>query len=50
MSIIQIAAKFPVLEISLSTFLANIPIIAHFKNVIFVKVGKLDFREEQAKK
>ena len=32
------------------TFLANSPIIAHFKNIIFVWVGKPDVREGQAEK
>ena len=31
-------------------FAANSPIIAHVKNIIFVWVGKPDFRERQVEK
>ena len=38
--IIQVATKSIILKITLKTFPANSPIIAHFRNIIFVWVGK----------
>ena len=47
---IQMATKSTVLQITISNFLANRPIIAQSKNINFVKVGMPDFREGQMEK